>query len=142
MRLAPLAAVLAASLSLAGCEPTFGPESTPPTPPRAPAAQIYYHRISPDPVAVGDTATVYVAVVDSANVDQLRFDWTSRNGSRAPAWFEPYEGRMDGPRIRIVAPDVGAEPGELWSVSLAVVISDREGEGRGVVYTYGLYVQY
>ena len=97
--------LLLLTLALAACD-TF-PKTTPPDPPRPSQTRVVRLTLDPDTVAVGDTTLIHVVIEDSLDT-RFRYEWIGN--------VVPVDGRINGPRVRWVAPQITASPGEVHNI--------------------------
>ncbi|OZC01444.1 hypothetical protein [Rubricoccus marinus] len=132
-RLSRLAAfTLAYFAVLAGCDSLGPPPTAPPNPGGGPQTRVVRLTLDPDTVAVGDTTLIHVVITDSLDT-RFRYLWGMQESTMLPV-----DGRLDGPRIRFIAPRTSNEPGRVSSAGASVRITNDTPGTRSVVYSFSI----
>ena len=123
------------SLLLASALATFaacdiGVTTTPPDPPTPSQTRVVRLTLDPDTVAVGDTTLIHVVIEDSLDT-RFRYEWGMPNTL-------PVDGRLDGPRIRFVAPRVSEDSGLVMNVPSLVRITNDVPGTRAVTHAFAV----
>ena len=127
---------LAAALALAACDVSLGPPpSTPPDPPAPLQTRVERVELSPDTVAVGDTVLIHVVIRDSLDTS-FRYIWGMPRKSMIPV-----DGRLDGPRVRVVAPRTSEVPGRVVPAGTSVYVTNGVQGSRGVTYSFSIPIR-
>lgn len=123
------------ALALSACDALAPqPPYSPPPSYREPQTRVLALTITPDTVAVGDTALIHVAIRDSTD-QRFRFRWNLGDG------VLPVDGRLDGPRIRFVAPRTSSVPGEVFPAGAGVTISNGSRDSVEVHHSFVIPVR-
>ena len=130
-RLTLLFPALALALAAAACD-SSGFSTTPPGPGPAPQTRVLSLTLDPDTVAVGDTTLISVVIEDSLDT-HFRYEWGIREDL-----IVPVNGRLDGPRIRFVAPRTSDDFGRIVSAASLVYITNGVSGTRGVTYSFDI----
>ena len=88
--------------------------------------------LDPDTVAVGDTTLIHVVIEDSLDT-RFRYDWSLHEEH-----ILPVDGRLDGPRIRFVAPRGSPDSGRVTHVVSSVWVTNGVQGTRSVTYSYSI----
>ena len=129
-----LALPLAALIALAACD--VGPPTTlPPDPPPPVQTRVVRLTLDPDTVAAEDTVLIHVVIRDSLDTS-FRYIWGMPRKSMIPV-----DGRLDGPRVRVVAPRTSEVPGRVVPAGTSVYVTNGVQGSRGVTYSFSIPIR-
>lgn len=117
---------------LAACD-VGPPYSPPPGPGPAPQTRVVGVRLSPDTVAALDTVLIHVLIEDSLDT-RFRFLWGMPNTL-------PVDGRLDGLRIRHIAPRTSTTPGLVSPAGSSVIITNDVPGSSAVTHSFSIPVR-
>ena len=118
--------------ALAACD--TGITTTPPAPPPPAQTRVLGIRLDPDTVAVADTVLIHAVIEDSLDT-RFRFLWGMQESTMLPV-----DGRMDGSRIRFVAPRTSTESGRVVSIGTSVIVTNDVPGTRSVLHSFDIPV--
>ena len=124
---------LAAGLALTACD--VGVTTPPPAPPSPTQTRVVRLTLDPDTVVVGDTTLIHAVIEDSLDTS-FRYEWGIRENLLLPVG-----GRLDGPRIRFVAPRTSQDSGRVVPAISSVRTTNDVPGTRGVTYSFAIPIR-
>ncbi|MEL6616649.1 MAG: hypothetical protein AAFQ43_12980 [Bacteroidota bacterium] len=112
-----------------------GITTTPPGPGPAPQTRVIGVRLDPDTVAALDTVLIHVLIEDSLDT-RFRYLWGFDR-----SFVLPVDGRLDGPRIRFIAPRTSTTPGRVANTVTSVTITNDVPGTRPVRHSFSIPIR-
>ena len=131
-RLLALALVGGYFAAFAGCDSIGPPPLVPPGPPSPAQTRVVRLTLDPDTVLARDTVLVHVVIEDSLDT-RFRYLWGMDRASLLPV-----DGRIDGPRVRHIAPRTSDEAGRVVNAGSSVIITNEVPGTRAVTYSFSI----
>jgi hypothetical protein len=112
--------------SHAGCSWPVDPNEPDPVP----VSRVVYFRATPLPLVAGDTVLMKVGIADSLDA-RIKYLWANAQGAK----ILPVDGRLDGPAVRMVVPNLPVFEGSV------VAYNPADESTAGVRHRFSYQIQ-